>query len=106
MKNRWNDRDAAQYPDALAQRVYSSRLLGADATLVLHGGGNTSVKGEITNIFGETEQVLYVKGSGWDLETIESAGFSPCRMEHLLRLASLKSLSDAKMALELRKSLA
>jgi rhamnose utilization protein RhaD (predicted bifunctional aldolase and dehydrogenase)/NAD(P)-dependent dehydrogenase (short-subunit alcohol dehydrogenase family) len=73
--------------------------------LVLHGGGNTSVKSRVSNLFGEEEEVLYVKGSGWDLETIEAKGFSPCRMDHLLRLAQLKTLSDSQMAVELRKSL-
>jgi rhamnose utilization protein RhaD (predicted bifunctional aldolase and dehydrogenase)/NAD(P)-dependent dehydrogenase (short-subunit alcohol dehydrogenase family) len=105
MKSRWSDRDAAQYTGHLAQRVYTSRLLGAEASLVMHGGGNTSVKSTVKNVFGEEEEVLYVKGSGWDLETIEAAGFSPCRMSHLLRLATLQSLSDSQMAAELRKSL-
>src|SRR5262249_36967603 len=53
-------------------------------------------------VFGEEEDILYVKGSGWDLETIEAAGFSPCRMTHLLRLAKLPALSDPQMANELR----
>jgi rhamnose utilization protein RhaD (predicted bifunctional aldolase and dehydrogenase)/NAD(P)-dependent dehydrogenase (short-subunit alcohol dehydrogenase family) len=85
--------------------VYTSRLLGAEPSLVLHGGGNTSVKSRITNLFGEEEPVIYVKGSGWDLETIEAAGFSPCRMQPLLALAKLETLSDPQMAAELRKSL-
>jgi rhamnose utilization protein RhaD (predicted bifunctional aldolase and dehydrogenase)/NAD(P)-dependent dehydrogenase (short-subunit alcohol dehydrogenase family) len=106
MWNRWNDEDAARSEGALAQRVYSSRLLGAESALVLHGGGNTSVKSQLTNLFGEEEDVLYVKGSGWDLETIEAAGFCPCRMEHLLRLATIETLSDAQMAVELKRSLA
>ncbi len=105
MKSQWSDRDASRYVGDLAQRVYSSRLLGAEPTLVLHGGGNTSVKSRATNIFGEEEEVLYVKGSGWDLETIEAKGFSPCRMDHLLRLAALEQLSDMDMAAELKKSL-
>lgn len=105
MKSRWSDRDSARYIGELAQRVYTSRLLGQEPALVLHGGGNTSVKSCVTNLFGEEEDVLYVKGSGWDLETIETAGFSPCRMSHLLRLATLESLSDTQMAAELRKSL-
>lgn len=105
MKNLWNDTEAATFVGDLAQRVYSSRLLGADSTLVMHGGGNTSVKSRIKDIFGETEEVIFVKGSGWDLATIEPAGFSPCRMDHLLRLAKLESLSDTQMAVELRKSL-
>jgi rhamnose utilization protein RhaD (predicted bifunctional aldolase and dehydrogenase)/NAD(P)-dependent dehydrogenase (short-subunit alcohol dehydrogenase family) len=105
VKSRWNDLDAQKFPGDLAQRVYSSRLLGAESALVMHGGGNTSVKSVATNLVGEEEQILYVKGSGWDLETIEAAGFAPCRMKHLLGLAQLPALSDAQMAAELRKSL-
>ncbi|MCU0491670.1 MAG: bifunctional aldolase/short-chain dehydrogenase [Chloroflexaceae bacterium] len=86
----------------LAQRVYTSRLLGQNQALVLHGGGNTSVKIREHNIFGDEEELLYVKGSGWDLETIEAAGFAPVRMAHLLRLATLDRLSDTQMANELR----
>ena len=88
--------------DDLARRVYTSRLLGRDSTLVLHGGGNTSVKGARRNIFGEDEEVLYIKGSGWDLATIEAAGFAPVRLSHLLRLAQLNALTDIEMANELR----
>ena len=102
MKSRWNDQEAAGYAGDLGQRVYSSRLLGRDAALVLHGGGNTSVKVREPDIFGESEDILYVKGSGWDLETIEAAGFSPCRLKHLLRLAQLPQLSDLQMAKELK----
>ncbi|MCG3147562.1 MAG: 3-phenylpropionate-dihydrodiol/cinnamic acid-dihydrodiol dehydrogenase [Verrucomicrobiae bacterium] len=102
MKSLWNHQEASQFTDDLAQRVYTSRLLGRDSSLVLHGGGNTSVKTRVKNVFGEYEDILYVKGSGWDLETIEAAGFSPCRMPHLLRLAQLPALSDPQMANELR----
>jgi rhamnose utilization protein RhaD (predicted bifunctional aldolase and dehydrogenase)/NAD(P)-dependent dehydrogenase (short-subunit alcohol dehydrogenase family) len=77
-------------------------LLGRDPSLVLHGGGNTSVKLREKNVFGEDEELLYVKGSGWDLVTIEAAGFAPCRMPYLLRLAQLDELSDAQMIDELR----
>jgi rhamnose utilization protein RhaD (predicted bifunctional aldolase and dehydrogenase)/NAD(P)-dependent dehydrogenase (short-subunit alcohol dehydrogenase family) len=105
MKSRWSDEDASRCAGDLALRVYTSRLLGAEPALVLHGGGNTSVKSSITNLFGEEERVIYVKGSGWDLETIEPAGFSPCRMQPLLALAKLETLSDPQMAAELRKSL-
>lgn len=105
MKSRWNDLEAQQFQGDLAQRVYSSRLLGAEPALVMHGGGNTSVKCVLTNLIGEQEEILYVKGSGWDLESIEARGFAPCRMRHLLGLAQLPSLSDAQMAVELRKSL-
>jgi rhamnose utilization protein RhaD (predicted bifunctional aldolase and dehydrogenase)/NAD(P)-dependent dehydrogenase (short-subunit alcohol dehydrogenase family) len=97
MKNRWNDQDAAQFTDDLALRVYTSRLLGQDDSLVLHGGGNTSVKSQLTNLFGDSENVLYVKGSGWDLATIEAPGFAPVRMDALLKMARLDSLSDSEM---------
>lgn len=102
MKNLWNDREAADYQGDLAQRVYTSRLLGRDPSLVLHGGGNTSVKIREKNLLGEEEDILYVKGSGWDLATIESAGFAPVRMRHLLGLAKLPSLSDPQMVNELK----
>ena len=102
MKSLWDDREAAQYQGDLAQRVYTSRLLGRDRSLVLHGGGNTSVKIQEKNLIGETEDILYVKGSGWDLSTIEAAGFSPVRMRHLLGLAKLESLSDPQMVNELK----
>jgi rhamnose utilization protein RhaD (predicted bifunctional aldolase and dehydrogenase)/NAD(P)-dependent dehydrogenase (short-subunit alcohol dehydrogenase family) len=102
MKNLWSDTEAASFPGDLGLRVYSSRLLGRDKTLVLHGGGNTSVKITEKNLLGEEEALLYVKGSGWDLEFIELAGFSPVRLEHLLRLAKLSHLSDPQMVNELR----
>ena len=105
MKNLWNDKEAAGYAGDLAQRVYTSRLLGREPELVLHGGGNTSVKVTETNILGEPEDILYVKGSGWDLATIEEAGFAPVRMSHLLELAKLERLSDPQMVNELRTNM-
>jgi rhamnose utilization protein RhaD (predicted bifunctional aldolase and dehydrogenase)/NAD(P)-dependent dehydrogenase (short-subunit alcohol dehydrogenase family) len=97
----WNDQEATQYQGDLALRVYTSRLLGRDKTLVLHGGGNTSVKVREKNILGMEEDLLYVKGSGWDLEFIEAAGFSPVQLEHMLKLAQLPALSDPQMVNEL-----
>ncbi|MDO8703494.1 MAG: bifunctional aldolase/short-chain dehydrogenase [Sulfuricaulis sp.] len=102
MNSLWNDKEAAQFPGDLGLRVYTSRLLGRDPSLVLHGGGNTSVKITEKNILGEDETLLYVKGSGWDLEHIEAAGFSPVRIDHLLKLAKLRTLSDPQMVNELR----
>jgi rhamnose utilization protein RhaD (predicted bifunctional aldolase and dehydrogenase)/NAD(P)-dependent dehydrogenase (short-subunit alcohol dehydrogenase family) len=102
VKSLWSDTEAAQFPGELGQRVYSSRLLGRDKSLVLHGGGNTSVKITEKNLLGEDETLLYVKGSGWDLEFIEAAGFSPVRIDHLLKLAKLRQLSDPQMVNELR----
>src|SRR5258708_28778859 len=101
MKSLWNDKEASQYHGDLAQRVYTSRLLGRDTSLVMHGGGNTSAKITERNIVGEQEEILYVKGSGWDLETIEAPGFSPVRMKHLLALSRLEVLIDTQMANEL-----
>lgn len=85
----------------LKDRVRTSRALGDNKSLVLHGGGNTSVKITEKNLVGEEEEILYVKGSGWDLETIDVAGFSPVRIEHLKKLAELDSLSDSAMVNEL-----
>jgi rhamnose utilization protein RhaD (predicted bifunctional aldolase and dehydrogenase) len=101
MQSLWNDEEAAGFKGDLALRVYTSRLLGRDKSLVLHGGGNTSVKLRQTNLVGDNEDILYVKGSGWDLEFIEEAGFSPVRMAHLLKLAQLEALSDPQMVNEL-----
>jgi rhamnose utilization protein RhaD (predicted bifunctional aldolase and dehydrogenase)/NAD(P)-dependent dehydrogenase (short-subunit alcohol dehydrogenase family) len=102
MKSLWDDQEAAQFQGDLGLRVYTSRLLGRDATLVLHGGGNTSVKIAEKNILGETQDILYVKGSGWDLETIDVAGFAPVKMSHLIALAKLERLSDPQMVNELK----
>ncbi len=106
MQNRWNVSDAATCADdALALRVYSSRLLGAEPDLVLHGGGNTSVKRSTRDFFGDPVDLLYVKGSGWDLATIEEAGFAPVRMPALLKMADLPELSDADMVLQQRAAM-
>jgi rhamnose utilization protein RhaD (predicted bifunctional aldolase and dehydrogenase)/NAD(P)-dependent dehydrogenase (short-subunit alcohol dehydrogenase family) len=102
MQNRWNDQEAAKFTSALALRVYTSRLLGQDSSLVLHGGGNTSVKETVQNILGSHEEILYVKGSGWDLETIEEPGFPSVKLNHLTALARLPALSDMQMVNELR----
>jgi rhamnose utilization protein RhaD (predicted bifunctional aldolase and dehydrogenase)/NAD(P)-dependent dehydrogenase (short-subunit alcohol dehydrogenase family) len=104
MKNLWDAAEAAKCRSELELRVYSSRLLGRDDTLVLHGGGNTSVKVKERNVLGEEEEILYVKGSGWDLETIEAAGFAPVRMAPLLKLSQLDALSDPQMVNELAAS--
>ncbi|HEY9723599.1 MAG TPA: class II aldolase/adducin family protein, partial [Oscillatoriaceae cyanobacterium] len=98
MQSRWNDTEAAAFAnDPLALRVYTSRLLGAEPSLVLHGGGNTSVKLRRPNLFGEPEDLLLVKGSGWDLATIEAGGFAPVKLDLLLRLATLEQLTDTDM---------
>jgi rhamnose utilization protein RhaD (predicted bifunctional aldolase and dehydrogenase)/NAD(P)-dependent dehydrogenase (short-subunit alcohol dehydrogenase family) len=105
LKNLWNEVDATQYKSDLDLRVYTSKLLGKESSLVLHGGGNTSVKIIETNLIGFEEEILYVKGSGWDLVSIEKAGFSPVRMNHMLSLSELDYLSDPQMVNELKTQL-
>ena len=106
MKSLWNDADTAKISDdPLQLRVYTSRLLGGDPSLVLHGGGNTSVKMQVVNLFGDSEEVLYVKGSGWNLGTIEAAGFAPVRLSVLLRMAALEQLSDTDMVTNQRAAM-
>lgn len=103
MKSLWDEREAAACgDDDLAMRVYTSRLLGASEDLVMHGGGNTSVKSVTQDFFGRDIEVLYVKGSGWDLKTIEKPGFPALRLEDTRMLAQLDSLSDPDMTRQLR----
>ena len=98
MKSSWNAKEAKKLKnDLLKLRVYTSQLLGKEEDLVLHGGGNTSVKITEKNIFGDSEEILYVKGSGWDLATIKPEGFAPVKLAALHRLADLASLSDMDM---------
>jgi rhamnose utilization protein RhaD (predicted bifunctional aldolase and dehydrogenase)/NAD(P)-dependent dehydrogenase (short-subunit alcohol dehydrogenase family) len=104
MQSAWIDRDAdaavARYADLgrdLALRVYTTRLLGKDPRLVLHGGGNTSVKTEIADLNGDAVKVLCVKGSGWDMGAIEPAGLPAVRLAPLLKLRARETLSDEEM---------
>ena len=108
MKSEWSDTEAAQFEadsSELGLRVYSSRLLGRDDSLVLHGGGNTSLKGTSVNIFGDSVPTLFVKGSGWDLKTIEAPGLPATCLNTLQRLAALESMTDTEMARELKLAL-
>ena len=112
MENKWNDSDAkeaiAKYKDVsedIALRVYTSRLIGADPSLVLHGGGNTSVKSRTYNKVNEEVDVLYVKGSGWDLDTLEPPGLPGVLLDHLQKLRDLDQLSDEDMVNEQRTHL-
>lgn len=91
--------------ELLALRTYTARLLGAEPSLVLHGGGNTSVKATAKTIFGETIPVLHVKGSGWDLATIEPPGHPAVRMDILERLLTLPAMTDEQMVNEMRLAL-
>ena len=100
MQSLWSDADAeaavahyaAQGVNAdLALRTYSARLLGRDPALVMHGGGNTSVKTRATDVYGDEVEVLCVKGSGWDLATIEPAGHPAVERAPLDKLRRLQS---------------
>jgi rhamnose utilization protein RhaD (predicted bifunctional aldolase and dehydrogenase)/NAD(P)-dependent dehydrogenase (short-subunit alcohol dehydrogenase family) len=102
MESLWSDQAAAQCNDELDLRVYSSRLLGRNKELVLHGGGNTSVKIREQNLLGDEQDILYVKGSGSDLVDISRAGFAPVQLDHLIKLANLPRLSDPLMVNELK----
>jgi len=104
VKNRYTGSDARQFIDAhpqchpdLALRVYTSRLIGGESSLVLHGGGNTSVKAQGITLLGDTMEMLFIKGSGWDLATIEPQGFPALDLDYLRRLRALDALSDEEM---------
>jgi rhamnose utilization protein RhaD (predicted bifunctional aldolase and dehydrogenase)/NAD(P)-dependent dehydrogenase (short-subunit alcohol dehydrogenase family) len=114
MKSRWSDAEARRVVDQyaekgvaedLALRVYTSRLLGQDPTLVQHGGGNTSLKTGMGDNLGRLVAVLCVKGSGWDLGDIEPPGLPACRLTPLQELRRLNSLSDEAMVAAQRSSL-
>ena len=92
MKNLWDNKEASRHTTDLDLRVYTSNLLGQSDELVLHGGGNTSVKSTV-----DGEEILYVKGSGWDLVSIKAEGFAPVKMATLLEMAKMKDLSDTDM---------
>jgi len=113
MQSRWLQEEADQFlseygtewGEDLALRTYSARLLGADSNLVLHGGGNTSVKTLYTNLLGELIPAIFVKGSGHDLATIEPSGHAGLELDHLLRLRKLRELNDDAMVKEIRSRL-
>jgi len=112
MESRWSDAEADEFRarygacgDAVALRVYTSRLIGSDPELVLHGGGNTSVKSRARDLFGREIDVLHVKGSGGDLAALEPAGLPALRLEPLLALRALDRLSDEQMVAEQRRAL-
>src|SRR5215831_20557827 len=114
MKSAWVDADARALVDRyakqgvgpdLALRVYTSRLLGQDPQLVLHGGGNTSVKTRVADLIGEETEVLCVKGSGWDMASIEPAGLPAVRLDSLRKLRARNAMSDDEMVRVQRASL-
>ena len=114
MKNNWSKKIAKNYikrykklgfSKDLALRVYTTRLLGRNKELVLHGGGNTSVKTSIKDIDGKKYNVLCVKGSGWDMADIEPPGLPAVKLEPLLSLKKKKYLSDEDMVAYQKRNL-
>ena len=106
MKSLWDQQEAkACGNDLLKLRVYTSRLLGREPSLVLHGGGNTSVKARVKDFFGVTQDVLYIKASGWDLAAIETQGFAAVKMDALKRMAAMERLTDTQMVREQRAAM-
>ncbi|MDE3179032.1 MAG: class II aldolase/adducin family protein, partial [Acidobacteriota bacterium] len=113
MESRWSDagarkfvaENAARWGEDLALRVYSARLLGEDPALVLHGGGNSSVKTSFRDLFGEETAGAFVKASGFDMASIGFEGFPGLALDQLKRLRRLSSLTDAEMEREVRRCL-
>src|SRR5450755_806044 len=114
MKSGWVERDAQAIVDRyarqgigpdLALRIYTSRLLGREPKLVLHGGGNTSVKTRLRDLLGEEVEVLCVKGSGGDLATIEPSGLPAVRLDRLRKLRARAALRDGDMVRIQRENL-
>jgi rhamnose utilization protein RhaD (predicted bifunctional aldolase and dehydrogenase) len=112
MKSKYRDSEAKKYisnyakrgvSKDLALRIYTTQLLGNDPTVVLHGGGNTSVKSSIKTLLGNQEEIIYVKGSGKDMGNIEEDGFPALEMKNLLNMRSLKELDDFQMVNYQRK---
>ena len=114
MKNNWSNSEAKKYINKykmlghsrdMALRVYTTRLLGRNSELVLHGGGNTSVKTVIKDIDGKNYEVLCVKGSGWDMAEIEPEGLPAVKLQPLLALKNKKNLSDEDMVAYQKRNL-
>src|SRR3954471_12168064 len=106
MQSKWSDAEAQDFVSRyapkgvnadLAVRTYTTRLLGSDPKMVLHGGGNTSVKTTVKDQLGEDVDVICIKGSGWDMGVIEPAGLPAVRLEPLRKLRKLDRLSDEDM---------
>jgi rhamnose utilization protein RhaD (predicted bifunctional aldolase and dehydrogenase)/NAD(P)-dependent dehydrogenase (short-subunit alcohol dehydrogenase family) len=103
VKSGWADRDAEKFvadgaaagvDRDLALRIYTTRLIGRDPKLVLHGGGNTSLKSRVPDRFGEDAEVLYVKSSGSDMAEIGTDGFVAVRLDPMRKLRAIESIGD------------
>lgn len=114
MKSRWSEADANECIEHYAKedvntdiaiRTYTTRILGQEPRLVLHGGGNTSVKTKVTDPLGKEYEVLCVKGSGWDMGVIEPAGLPAVQLKPLAALADMESLTDEELVSSQRRML-
>ena len=114
MKNLWNYKTSIKYVseykkkninEDLALRIYTTHLLGQNPKLVLHGGGNSSVKSKSKNIYGEKVDVIYVKGSGWDMSNLNEKGMPGLYLDPLLKTVNLSKLPDEQMVNLLRSNL-
>ncbi len=113
MNNRWTDKGASEaidrwaglHGEPFAQRLYTARLIGSDPDLVLHGGGNVSLKQPLRTILGEQIEALHIKASGRDLATIEPSGMPAVDLDHLRRLRNVPTLTDAEMVNQIRTHL-
>lgn len=114
MRNNWKNSEAKKYINEykkrkiskyLALRIYTTRLLGKEKKLVLHGGGNTSMKTSINNIFNQNIDVMHIKGSGWNMNSIDEIGLPPVELNPLLKTINLKKLNDFEMMNLLRRCL-
>ena len=114
MRNNWKDSEAKKYilyykkkgiSKDLALRIYTTRLLGKEKKLVLHGGGNTSMKATIDNILNHKENIMYIKGSGWNMESIDYLGLPAVELDPLLKTKNLSEMSDFEMVNLQRKCL-
>ena len=114
MKSRWSDIEARRWiqrgrlaglTEDVSLRIYTTRILGEDPQLVLHGGGNTSVKTFLPDTLGQLTEVICVKGSGWDMSRIEVAGLPALRLEPLRELRAVQEMADVRMMKYLRGAL-
>jgi rhamnose utilization protein RhaD (predicted bifunctional aldolase and dehydrogenase) len=103
MKSLWNT--APNPTNTVDEVVLGSRMIGAHSDLVLHGGGNSSIKDTVVDVTGADVDVIYVKGSGWDMGTIEPQGFAPLRLDRLRELLTVDNLPDPVLVNELRCAL-
>src|SRR5687767_3124605 len=110
MENKWNKSEAEKtiaefslaFGQSLAECVYVSRLIGKEPDLVMHGGGNTSVKTDVQNVFGESQPTLFVKGSGFDLANIQPQHFAVIDLDRARKLRAVDDLSQEEMGRQLR----